>query len=102
VFGASVIAFSGEGSPSKDLAHWIPLLIALPALLLAGGASAIVRGENWLPVSLACGVAGVLFFLAYTGAPLLWWYWLGVVVLGALVSILGGFIARAIAHIASR
>jgi hypothetical protein len=100
--GSAVVLSSVHSERFVAIAAWFPLMVAIPALVLSGAATAYVAREAWLPLSALAGMLCAASLLVATSAPWLSWYWVWVVFLGVILSLLGGLVGRFAARHALR
>jgi hypothetical protein len=81
--------------PSVDfITKWFPLTVALPALLLAGVAAALVAREFWAMASVLSGAVVVGFVGWFTQASGAIWVLLALTVVGIGLASLGAYVTR--------
>jgi hypothetical protein len=89
----NVRAFWPESITPWFPAAWFLSYVALPAFTLAGVAAGVAGRSRWWQAAALCGILGSVLFLFLSSAPWLWWYWGGVIVAGAIISVAGGGVA---------
>jgi hypothetical protein len=88
----ALASLSLSAPPTESVAVFLSFGAPVASMLLSGVVSGFVAGSRWPIASVACGIAGTLFFLWYFSASGYWLFFALTFAVGVPIAALGGFL----------